>query len=48
MKMNFLGLHTYPYAAANAGHSTGHNEATVFVGTLDDLETDGSVKTAAA
>ena len=32
----------------NAGHTTGHNEPTVFVGTLDDLETDGSVKTAAA
>ena len=46
--MNFLGLHTYPYAAANAGHNYGHNEPTVFVGTLDDLETDGSVKTTAA
>ena len=48
MKMNFLGLHTYPYSATDAGHSTGHNEPTVFVGTADDLEADGSVKVASA
>ena len=43
-----LCRYRYPYDAANAGHATGHNEPTVFVGTLDDLETDGSVKTSAA
>ena len=48
MKMNFLGLHTYPYSAAGGGHATGSDEPTVFVGTLDDLEADGSVKTSAA
>ena len=48
MKMNFLGLHTYPYSGTNAGHATGHNEPTVFVGTAADLEADGSVKTASA
>ena len=48
MKMNFLGLHTYPFSATDAGHSTGHNEPTVFVGTADDLEADGSVKVASA
>ena len=43
-----MGLHTYPFSATDAGHSTGHNEPTVFVGTADDLEADGSVKVASA
>ena len=43
MKMNFLGLHTYPYASKNGGHATGSDEPTVFefVGTVDDLQPDG-------
>ena len=41
--MNFLGLHTYPYASKNGGHATGSDEPTVFefVGTVDDLQPDG-------
>jgi hypothetical protein len=42
MKMNFLGLHTYPYKAGTP--STGSDEPTVWVGTKDQLHDDGTVK----
>ena len=48
LKMNFLGLHTYPIKANSHGRATGSNEPTVFVGTLDDISADGSVKPASA
>ena len=41
MKMNFLGLHTYPYSATEG---TGKDEPTVWVGPLEGLTADGSVK----
>ena len=44
MKMNFIGLHTYPYQAADAGFSTGHNEPTVWVGTRAELNQEGRIK----
>ena len=45
MRMNFIGLHTYPYAKQQA---TAKNEPTVFVGTKDDINDDGTVKPASS
>ena len=42
LKMNFLGLHTYPYSNATRP-GTGTNEPTVWVGTTDDLDSNGNV-----
>jgi hypothetical protein len=44
MKANFIGLHTYPYNITKPGQLTGHNEPTVWVGTTDQLNDDGTVK----
>ena len=44
MKMNFIGLHTYPYSNKSIGNVTGTNEPTTWVGTLDQLNPDGTVK----
>jgi hypothetical protein len=44
MKMNFIGLHTYPYSPIKPGFTTGHNEPTVWVGTAKELNDDGTVK----
>eukprot|EP01065_Artemidia_motanka_P023929 TRINITY_DN28586_c0_g1_i1.p1 TRINITY_DN28586_c0_g1~~TRINITY_DN28586_c0_g1_i1.p1 ORF type:complete len:929 (+),score=311.43 TRINITY_DN28586_c0_g1_i1:88-2874(+) len=46
MKMNFVGLHTYPYA--DGIPTTGKDEPTVWVGTVDGLYANGSVKPEAA
>eukprot|EP00750_Incisomonas_marina_P015233 INCI18123.1.p1 GENE.INCI18123.1~~INCI18123.1.p1 ORF type:complete len:1078 (+),score=169.67 INCI18123.1:152-3385(+) len=42
MKMNFLGLHAYPYEDGTP--VTGTDEPTVWVGTEECLDTDGMVK----
>ena len=42
MKMNFIGLHTYPYAP-NTPTATGKNEPTVWVGLASELEGDGTI-----
>eukprot|EP01060_Flectonema_neradi_P001664 TRINITY_DN10_c2_g2_i2.p1 TRINITY_DN10_c2_g2~~TRINITY_DN10_c2_g2_i2.p1 ORF type:complete len:818 (+),score=150.23 TRINITY_DN10_c2_g2_i2:72-2456(+) len=42
LKMNFLGLHTYPYTNQTTP-VTGKNEPTVWVGTTDNLDKDGNV-----
>jgi hypothetical protein len=39
--MNFIGLHTYPYSQTQG---TGRNEPTVWVGLMDELNADGTVK----
>ena len=44
MKMNFIGLHTYPYSPVGGGFTTGYNEPTVWVGTTKELNDDGTVK----
>ena len=44
MKMNFIGLHTYPYNNKSVGNVTGTNEPTTWVGTTDQLNDDGTVK----
>lgn len=41
MKMNFLGLHTYPYGSTPI--ATGHNEPTVWVGLKSQVLANGSV-----
>ena len=45
-KMNFLGLHTYPYKQGVP--TTGSDEPTVWVGTEDCLNDDGTVKATAS
>ena len=45
MKMNFLGLHTYPYNVSGTD-VRGTNEPTVWVGTADKLTADGGVTAA--
>ena len=42
MKMNFIGLHTYPYHA-HAPTRTGTNEPTVWVGVKEELAEDGTI-----
>ena len=46
MKMNFIGLHTYPYSAQP--NLTGHNEPTMWVGTKDHLRPDGTIRPSGA
>lgn len=46
MKANQLALHTYPYSTANAASSTGANEPTVWVGTKENVNPDGTVSSA--
>eukprot|EP00117_Sycon_ciliatum_P037015 scpid25772/ scgid27766/ len=41
MRMNFLGLHTYPYSTTPG---TGRDEPTVWVGLKEDVNEDGTVK----
>ena len=53
LKMNFIGLHTYPFGpnATPGGYTniaTGKNEPTVWVGPPEGLTADGSVKPAYA
>ena len=43
MKMNFIGLHTYPFSSHDEGYTTATNEPTVWVGTKDQLDDDGRV-----
>ena len=46
MKMNFIGLHTYPYDPVP--NKTGSNEPTVWVGLTDDLDATGRIRPAGA
>lgn len=46
MKANQLALHTYPYSASSPVTTTGVNEPTVWVGTVDQLNADGTVNSA--
>ena len=46
MKMNFIGLHTYPYGPNPV--ATGHNEPTVWVGLTEQLSEDGKIKESGA
>jgi hypothetical protein len=48
MKMNFVGLHTYPFGRNGSAQSQAKNEPTVWVGPPEGLTADGSVKPAYA